>query len=704
MNIWTRNTGIFLITLLALLPGSHAIPLANGLPLSPAELIFFTVIALLFAINKWQENKRYRAIYLGIFVFLITLKIFGHLLFPVGWSVCLQREIERDTLLTPCEPSAQDRSGISTYIYPSINFSRNATPLHFMNELAFNYKHDSAQDRHNLPYTLKASAYFKPSKPQSLDIQTNTDNTYAIVNGNRQPVPLDTTTSIPLPADQPTVIEVGYTANHSDANKLVLKPSTTPYYKDGGLNHLFLSIYGGLFWIGIIFLVLSGVVDLLNNTTTIESSSRYRLLLAIAFAAVMFLVQVDSPAVFAASIFGLSFMYLHYDQSTQKRFRPLFIFLLLLISMSYVSKIITYDELFILGGGDDPLTHESHARSVMKAQSVREILEAGTSGVFYYQPLYRYLAGVIHIILGESLWGLYLIQTFLISITIFTTTIFLFNVGGYIPVAVFSVGVTHVFTQKYAWPLLAHITYQEALGLPLLILGVLGLFYLALQKTMRPMYIVGSGLCISAAVMIRTDWLPVLLLTALFMFLIYVRNRSALTSKRNIVFLITSVLFFPLFIFSRNIVIAKTPTIFTTSGYINLLEPFKELFKAPQDFSFVQLALRLVRHYGHDISELTLLLWTNIHEHFIGQEGWQERAWIIFIMLGFAAGLSKKPLVLFIVASTFILAFLPMFFGSPFLQDNPLATTSQYNFLLVFGIAIFTAVLIYTRKTSEGYE
>lgn len=689
-----RSIGILASIALAVTPGSYAGPFLDGLPLSPFEIMFLAALGLVLTASDWYKNRKRRLLYIGLLVTLIIIKYAGSLSLPAGWSVCLQREIKQETLLTPCEPSAQYRSGVRTYVYPEIDFAGDNTPLHFMNELAFNYKNDEEQDRHTMPYSLRASAFFKPAHAQELHIKTNTDDTYVILNGERQVVPLDVTTRIALPADEQTFVEIGYTTHHSDATSLSIESPAVPYYQAGGLSRAFIPAYKAAAWTLLLLVGLMILFESFRLLAAVPVQVRSSLLLAAAFGGILLVVKPELPSVFAAGIFGIAFVYLHYTPREQARVRPFFLLFLLLYSMAFVSHVTSYDELAILAGGDDPLTHEAHARSVFKAQSLREMLEAGTKNIFYYQPLYRYLAGGIHVLLGESLWSLFIVQTYLLTVTLFIAAGFLWRIGGSLSAGLFGVGTTYVFTHPHSWPDLALTVYQEALGLPLLLLGFMGLLFILLRQHYSSIALCGAGVLLGAAVMVRTDWLPIILLLVPAIYLITRQKVPAQEHIRTATALLAGTALFPFLILVRNILIADAATIFTTSGYINLLPPLQRLFASREEFSFLHLAVRAGRQYAAEPLSLASLLWENIRGSFIGYMPWQETGWLLVTLCGAAAIIQKNSKRILLAVILLIFVFLPMFFGSPFLQDNALAATAQYNFLLVFGISYFISLLL----------
>jgi dolichyl-phosphate-mannose-protein mannosyltransferase len=72
----------------------------------------------------------------------------------------------------------------------------------------------------------------------------------------------------------------------------------------------------------------------------------------------------------------------------------------------------------ILGGGQD-LTYESYARDILLNGPLMLLAHpAGQSAPFYYQPLYPYFLALTHLIFGEDLSGVYLVQWLLAGVTV----------------------------------------------------------------------------------------------------------------------------------------------------------------------------------------------------------------------------------------------------------------------------------------------
>jgi 4-amino-4-deoxy-L-arabinose transferase-like glycosyltransferase len=67
--------------------------------------------------------------------------------------------------------------------------------------------------------------------------------------------------------------------------------------------------------------------------------------------------------------------------------------------------------LILQGGGDDSLTYQTYARDIVFHGPLMLLGAApGQAEPFYYQPLYAYFLAAVHLLFGDELWGLFLLQ------------------------------------------------------------------------------------------------------------------------------------------------------------------------------------------------------------------------------------------------------------------------------------------------------
>jgi hypothetical protein len=68
----------------------------------------------------------------------------------------------------------------------------------------------------------------------------------------------------------------------------------------------------------------------------------------------------------------------------------------------------------VLSGGDDWLAYESFSRAI----ALGDWIVAGQNDAFYYQPLYSYFLAVTHLLFGDDLFGAVLVQRLLLAATV----------------------------------------------------------------------------------------------------------------------------------------------------------------------------------------------------------------------------------------------------------------------------------------------
>jgi hypothetical protein len=67
--------------------------------------------------------------------------------------------------------------------------------------------------------------------------------------------------------------------------------------------------------------------------------------------------------------------------------------------------------LLLQNGGDDSLTYQTYARDIILSGPLMRMGSApGAGEAFYYQPLYPYFLGLSHMLFGDDLFGLFLVQ------------------------------------------------------------------------------------------------------------------------------------------------------------------------------------------------------------------------------------------------------------------------------------------------------
>lgn len=702
--LW-RSIATILGILFITIPGSK-LTWFNGLPLTPLETLLAFAFFIFIWSTHWHTHKTKRTLLIGASIALIVWQIVGYATIPYGWSVCLQRTVEQDTLTTPCEPSAEFRFGEQSFIYEKIDFAKNKTPLYFINDNVFDYPDSGDLDRHSIPYTFTATTFFPPAKEsQEIIATSNTIDTVLRINNTDYPVPFDEETKVTLPRNKLNKVTISYTTPHNDSNAIQIKDNITPYYK-APISVFTWPIFTVSYQIIslLLYAVLAIMVLIEIMRLYIEASTKTR---AYAWYGIALTIMIASwksaeTGVFALGILGLAAISINTKSKRSKILIPLVILLLFIQSMTFVSAKTTYDTVTILEGRNDPFTHESHARATLTAKNIYSYLEAGRpDSVFYFQPFYRYALGIIHKILGESLWGIYVVQTFLLAIAIIYGTRFVHTIGGAFPASIFGFfAFTAMIMPEHNPAFLAKTTYQEALGLPILLIALIAtLSSYHNNHNRRLINIFGIGLLWGISMMIRTDYLPALLGLGVYSIFNILQQSSI---KKRIFCILPLILGFsiiPTFILIRNLIIAGKFTILTQSGYINLLPPFQTLFSEFPESDPAGLGTIMYTiwsNYYYRLGELIPILWNNVYTHI--EDPLIITSWIatcIFATYILIRKTNKERAILLIVLLTMIT---PIIIGSLFIQDNPLAYTSYYSCAILFAFTITLALLFSTPQ------
>jgi len=93
---------------------------------------------------------------------------------------------------------------------------------------------------------------------------------------------------------------------------------------------------------------------------------------------------------------------------------------------AYVFASPWLTRLFVLGGGDDPITYEFYARNIQLNGLLLRIID----GPYYYQVFYPYFLAAIHTIFGEGMFGVMLVQRLLVALTVWLCVDIAVRIGG----------------------------------------------------------------------------------------------------------------------------------------------------------------------------------------------------------------------------------------------------------------------------------
>jgi hypothetical protein len=175
----------------------------------------------------------------------------------------------------------------------------------------------------------------------------------------------------------------------------------------------------------------------------------------------------------------------------------------LLFAYPYVGRLV------LIRGGDDWLAYESYARAI----ALGDVIRAGLDGPFYYQALYPYFVALTHLVFGEEHFAVVFAQRALLVATIgwtAQTTRLLFGAGaGWIAALA---GGAFLYAKVGRW---TTVVLAEPFFIPLLVGWVALLVKAALDEPSRSR-VVAAGIVGGVATLARTTlllaWPPTLLL------------------------------------------------------------------------------------------------------------------------------------------------------------------------------------------------
>ncbi len=696
-----------LLFVAVVVPGT-SLTVFDGLPLAPAEtlLVFIGVVAIWFA--PWWKRKRLRLVWAVVLVVLIFWQLVGALFLPHGWSVCLRREVEKESLSTACEASAQFRDGRRSFVVNKVDWEAGSFPIYFVNESEFHYTSEEDPDRSRLPYGLEARAFFKPKQDDvELSVVTNTQDTEVVFNGEIQPVLFDEETVIKLPADKVSEVIARFTAPHGKSNSLLVRTEAEPWYRISG-DSLPGSFFAGFYvLVNILLLLIMGALVVFEwcfLAVKLSRSAKISIWFSLLVMVAVWLHGVVPDTVMALFIIGLTFWNVSNKQG--RKLVPFMLLALFVVSFLYMSAVQPYDSLKILEGGDDSLTHESHARMLMKADDFGEVLSAGSEGnVFYYQPFFRYWLALIHIFMGEAMWAPFMVHTFLLGVAIWIGGLVIYRSGGSFGFGLYGLGVYVVLVLFEKTPLKLMVTnYQESLGVPLFMItvAVTVLFWYERRGFWGRHLLVGLlwGLLIStrnnlapAGLALIVYWLGMMMLGT------DMRHRLRLSLS-----LVLGLTVFPILVVGRNLIEAGKWAFFTESLHPNLIKPLRELFPemaGRSELKFFSAVRHIFAEYKGGWGELRQILWDNTTGHYVGDEGLMVLGWIVFVgsvMLVMFLGKRGMPMTALMIGSALVM---PMVFGS-FFVHREIAVYSQTRLMLAFGLALSVVMLFRVAEERFG--
>ncbi|MBI3628962.1 MAG: glycosyltransferase family 39 protein [Candidatus Rokubacteria bacterium] len=226
-----------------------------------------------------------------------------------------------------------------------------------------------------------------------------------------------------------------------------------------------------------------------------------------------------------------------------------------------------------LTGGDDWLTHETLARDIaLNGPLMTRGMPVGQAAPFSTQPLYPYFMALVHLLIGEDFWGIYVAQELLLVGTIVATAGLAGELFGG-PEAWSAAGIGVLFADTISLsqppPDIGGMLLGEALFLPLLAFWGLALARCRAASKSPGLSAAGAGVLGGLAILTRSTLLvTVPLVTALVAMAWWARWRRAALISVGI--LLASLAATVGLATLRNVVASRQWVIVSSAGPINL--------------------------------------------------------------------------------------------------------------------------------------
>lgn len=638
----TALTIIFII-----LPGTNLTPF-DGLPLNHVESLAAIIWLVLVWTIPWPRPTRVSIIIPVSIVVLIALQSVGAFYIPSGWSVCLRRGVAVDQLTTPCEPSAQFRLGDPTYILPTLNFKDRTFPLHFMNNMKlFNFHRPGEPDQQHLPYQLLAQAYFRPSRDASLTLTTSIP-TQITVDDKTWDIPADNSATLTIPANHTSHVQLTYAAARQDFQHWQVTASAQPFTRPVFPAVSLVLLYQTIFYVSLFIPFLAMLFQVTRHF--FQLTSRSQLVIALSFLALAIWWHSDQAPYLFFTLFTLSLGW-HVFTKPLPQQRLLLAFLLILLLLAthrFVSVYTPYPDMTMGSVGRDTWAHLSVARNQIIARNWSEFIGQNP---FYYQPMHQYILAVILKVMDESLWSIYLIQTFLAALGVTLTIRLFLNYSTAFTAFVFSIALLALngfgFVQ-YPWlsPFnITNTTFQHGMATPLIILVTLCLIEIIFRRPLRPFCHLSLGLLMGLALMTRMDYLPMLAVVGVYILAFFWQHKIKRASLVVILMLTLGLAFFPSLVVLKNYLATHAIILSPTSTTMNAYSGFRHIVPyASKPITAGQMITKIIAWYQNNSTyyELFLALISNLKDNFVGSIFQHQLLWYISPTVGFFALLQGK--------------------------------------------------------------
>ena len=697
----------------------------------------FLIIAIFFIVfSSWKKWNASKIVLLVSIVLLFGLH-FVPATYISGWSVCLKRDVVKESLRTPCEPSAEYKDGSSTFRISNINWAQNFIPLYFMNDKqAFNFYKETEPDRNHLPYSLTADANVQGGKGHELRATTTLQDVVISIDGTVSHLTANNSLAIPLPENRSYIVHVAYSQirNARDAltisAPIISSPSQVAYgviynlvfasasiafliqvwqiFRSLSAKYrkvLLLTLFASLFlFIQDEIIQWTLFLGFLGIWYAVSSSKNIKIIILPALIFLGFHVarslltsqpfeDVFLPygAAFLAYVSLIGFFGLAIIKKYGKKVLPFILSLLLLSSFAYTEQLNPYGKLVLFTGGDDELTHEGFAREALLSTHLKGYLTAGEKSVFYYQPLYRYIVAGIHDFWGESMFGVYTLQTFLFALGFMALlyAIAAFKIAGAPLLFAVAFSIISIIPNQSLLTITQR-GFQQGFGTPLLFMSLALVLVTILRRPTLFLTSI-SGLLLGLTVSVRSDYLPAIFVV-IFGFIVSTLAFNSWKKKVGIIalfFICFAV--FPVIVISRNIVIAGNPAFMPTSGLYNLADPYGSVFtgKNLKEIGSGSALLQIISSYSSHYGDLISSLIDHLNKDFIGSMPLRLMLWYgalpAFLISLFIISAWRKKLAGAIFMLSFLALLLPSLF---FVQHNGVAMLGHYSVMLAAVFAL----------------
>jgi hypothetical protein len=432
---------------------------------------------------------------------------------PMGWT--LSEEMD-----------AQGQVATSQSMIGDLDFGPGAVPAHLINDGGkFNFyaARDMNLDRTKLPVALTATAFV--AGQGSLRISSSSPIRITVgseVTELRPPI-VDYERELSLPGEER--IEISMAPTEVDRAALRVQPIGVQLYAQPTADQM-MSVHR---WLG----RLASVLDL-------------------------FVIVGSLWIVARVARHGLA-------ATTRRRLLPaalVALVLFLVLAPELLTWFSQHDSLPVLSGGDDWLTYETFARDIRDNSPLMLMGKPmGQADAFYYQPLYSYVVALGHLVVGESVQGIVLLQ--LLGMGLVFVLVFLSlpeNASRAIALALVVLG-TGIFRE---WVLMAGRLLSENL------LMVLFAALLCVISRLKPVPSTASmalvGVLLGIAMLARsTSWVIVP-----FVLVLLLRGVPRRELASRVIVVLAPIIMLAVLVPVRNVVAAGTPALLPTSGSVNL--------------------------------------------------------------------------------------------------------------------------------------